>query len=56
MRKTLNGRLSVACSKWRTPARPSTFAISWGGAITAVVPRGRTARVNSDGESRELSM
>ncbi len=40
----------------RMPSRPRTLAISCGSVTTVVVPRGTTARANSDGVTRLDSM
>ena len=37
------------------PSVPMTLAISWGSAMTVVVPWGRTARTNSLGATMALS-
>ena len=56
MRNTERGIFSDALSMYSIPSSPVTLHISWGSAITVVVPIGMTASENSDGERCELSI
>ena len=51
MKKTSSGRRAQTSWSQCTPSVPSTFAISWGSATTAVVPSGSTSRANSSTSS-----
>ena len=56
MTKTSSGRsVQQSSSQWM-PSVPSTLAISWGSATTAVVPCASTARANSSTISFDDSM
>ena len=56
MTKTSSGMSSQQSRSQWMPSVPSTFAISWGSATTAVVPWARTARANSSTMSLDDSM
>src|SRR5512136_2803247 len=55
MRRISRGVREASLMRYSIPGTPATFAISWGSAMTVVVPWLRTARANSEGTRREDS-